>query len=311
MTEQQEKKSGLNRLKWKKYAFCYGVMAIPLISFAIFYVYINASSFALAFQSVNIRNEKAWVGLANFEEFFAGIKGDSRVWKSIGNSLKMWWINFAITMPLYLIFSYYIYKKFLLNNFYGYLMMVPSIVSTFIYALVYKKFVEVGLKQIFIDSGMSEYPAILTDLPYAFWNNIFFTCWISFGTSVTVYTNAMRAIDDEILESARLDGVNDRQEFFSIILPLIWPTISTFVVTGVAGMFTTSGSLLTFYMYDAPEEIWGFGYYITRTIKTESNFVSYPMISASGLVVTIMILPIVFATKALMNKLDKTEDSKQ
>lgn len=311
MTEQQEKKSGLNRLKWKKYAFCYGVMAIPLISFAIFYVYINASSFALAFQSVNIRNEKAWVGLANFEEFFAGLKGDSRVWKSIGNSLKMWWINFAITMPLYLIFSYYIYKKFLLNNFYGYLMMVPSIVSTFIYALVYKKFVEVGLKQIFIDSGMSEYPAILTDLPYAFWNNIFFTCWISFGTSVTVYTNAMRAIDDEVLESARLDGVNDRQEFFSIILPLIWPTISTFVVTGVAGMFTTSGSLLTFYMYDAPEEIWGFGYYITRTIKTETNFVSYPMISASGLVVTIMILPIVFATKALMNKLDKTEDSKQ
>lgn len=311
MTEQQEKKSGLNRLKWKKYAFCYGVMAIPLISFAIFYVYINASSFALAFQSVNIRNEKAWVGLANFEEFFAGLKGDSRVWKSIGNSLKMWWINFAITMPLYLIFSYYIYKKFLLNNFYGYLMMVPSIVSTFIYALVYKKFVEVGLKQIFIDSGMSEYPAILTDLPYAFWNNIFFTCWISFGTSVTVYTNAMRAIDDEILESARLDGVNDRQEFFSIILPLIWPTISTFVVTGVAGMFTTSGSLLTFYMYDAPEEIWGFGYYITRTIKTETNFVSYPMISASGLVVTVMILPIVFATKALMNKLDKTEDSKQ
>ena len=311
MDAQKQKKSALSRLKWRKYAFCYGFMAIPLLSFAIFYVYINASSFALAFQSVNIRNEKTWVGLANFKEFFEGLQGDSRVWTSIFNSLKMWWINFAITMPLYLIFSYYIYKKFLMNNFYGYLMMIPSIVSTFIYALVYKKFVEVGVKQIFIDSGMTDYPAILTDLPYAFWNNIFFTCWISFGTSVTVYTNAMRAIDDEILESARLDGVNDRQEFFNIILPLIWPTLTTFVVTGVAGMFTTSGSLLTFYMYDAPEQIWGFGYYITRTIKTEKTYVSYPMVSASGLVVTCLILPIVFTTKALMNKLDKTEDSKQ
>ena len=129
---------------------------------------------------------------------------------------------------------------------------------------------------------------------------------------VLILSNAMNAIDNEIFESARLDGANDRQEFFYIVFPMIWPTFSTFLVTGVASMFTVSGPWLMFFEWGAPPEVWGFSYWMSRTIKYEMNgttdgAMGYPLVAASGQLVSIASLPLVFFTRWFTNKVDKTE----
>ncbi len=296
--------------KAKDYWFVLSVCALPLISFAIFYVYMNFNSFTLAFKSIDIFGKEEWIGFSNFKDFLTGLKGDNKVGVSIKNSFVMHWLSFFISMPLYFVFSYYIYKKNFGSKIFLVLVMLPNIVSSFVYALVYKKMVEVALPDIMTEFlGFKSFPNLIRDPKTAFGNNVFYTVWLSFGTSTLVYTNAMRAIDDQLIESAQIDGANNFNEFFHIIMPLIWPTVTTFVVTGAGGMFTASGALVTFYMWDAPPEIWGFGYYITRTVKlTESvGYSNYPMVAASGLCITIVTAPVVFLIKGLMDKLDKTE----
>ena len=289
--------------------FVLSVLIIPLISFAIFYVYVNLNSFVLAFQSVDIYGNYEWVGLGNIKEFLQGLQGDSRVGLSIKNSLIYWSTSFFISMPLYLLFSYYVYKKNFGHSMFFIIVMLPNIVASFVYSLVYKMFVDAALPSFMATQGFANFPSLIYDDRTNFGNNIFYSIWLSFGTSTLVYTNAMRGINDEIIESAQLDGANNFYEFFFVVLPLIWPTISTFVITGVTSIFTASGSLILFYNMGAPTKLWGFSYYITYTVKTAmgSDFSSYPAVAASGLCVTLVTLPVVFFVKWLCNKLDRTE----
>jgi ABC-type sugar transport system permease subunit len=268
----------------------------------------------LAFQAVDIEGNRTWVGFDNFTNFISQIAGEVDnpvVGNSVKNSFKMWWTNFVISNPLYLIFSYYVFRKYVGGKPFGILTMVPNIVSGMVFGLCFSKVIETALPDLMMSFfKLDSFPNLLsiTRPELAWGTGIFYLIWLSFGMQILIYSNAMNAIDDEIFESARLDGVNDRQEFFSIVLPMIWPTVSTFLVTGVASMFTVSGPWLVFYEWDAPKEIWGFSYWMSRTIKTEMESpLNYPMVAASGYLVSIASLPLVFFTRWVTNKVDKND----
>lgn len=297
----------------KEWIFAYSVLFLPICFHFVFFIYVNVANVALAFQEVDLYGNRTWVGLKNFTTFidqFFG-RGDSvQIALSVKNSFKMWWINFVISNPLYFIFSYYVFRKYPFGKPFGILTMVPSIVSGLVYALSFQKMVETALPDIMVEffDLKEAFPQLIADERYTFGTGIFYSIWLSFGYSVLIYSNAMNGIDDEIFESARLDGVNDRQEFFSIVLPIIWPTVSTFLTTGVASMFTVSGPWLVFFEWSAPPSVWGFSYYMSRTIKTQmASPVDYPMVAASGYVVSLVSLPLVFFTRWLTNKVDKNE----
>ena len=82
----KEKRIKLNKKRIDN-LFVLSILIIPLISFAIFYVYVNLNSFVLAFQSIDVYGDYEWVGLKNITEFLNGLKGDSRVGLSVKNSL--------------------------------------------------------------------------------------------------------------------------------------------------------------------------------------------------------------------------------
>ena len=301
------------KIRLHRALFLLSIMILPLVSFALLYVYVNFNSFLLAFQSIDIAGNYTFVGWENFKEFFGGTLADGNALPSFLNSLRMWWTVFVITTPLYLLFSYYIAKKLPASKFASVIVMLPQVVSAMVFALVYKEFTTYSLKEILVAWGL--YPAemdldIYFDVNLAYANNLFYTIWVSFGTSVLLYTNAMRAIDGEIIESAALDGAGGTREFFSIILPLIWPTFTTNVVTGAASMFTYSGSLLVFYMSDAPNEIWGLGYFFQKMVGLSGNhnIMNYPAVATAGMVSALFTAPVVFAFKAIMNKCDRTEN---
>lgn len=59
---------------------------------------------------------------------------------------------------------------------------------------------------------------------------IFYNLWVGFGTSVLMYSNGMSGISQEMVESAHLDGATGLTEFWKITLPMIYPTLSTFLL---------------------------------------------------------------------------------
>ncbi len=68
------------------------------------------------------------------------------------------------------------------------------------------------------------------------WNNLFLIAvmiWMQTGFAMVIFSAAIKGIPDELLEAGRVDGANEFQVFFRIMLPYIGGTIITVLTTVV------------------------------------------------------------------------------
>lgn len=289
----------------KKYTFVWSILIYPAILFMIFYVGVNFNSFLLAFQKIDaVTGIRTFIKFDNFVRFFDMWKTDSLFKLSIANSLKMYFINLIISFPLTLIFAFYLFKKFRFTKTFRLIVMIPAVVSAFIMCLLFQKFVQVGLPAMLKQYFNFEMPKLMQDSRYTFGTSLFYMIWISFSTSLIVLPNAMNEISEEIIESVQLDGASYFREFWNIILPLILPTITTFIVVGISGIFSNAGPIHAFYMYSAYPEVYNVGYYLLQKTMTSQTYELYPFLAASGLVFTIIIAPVTIFVKYILEKLN-------
>jgi len=108
------------------------------------------------------------------------------------------------------------------------------------------------------------------------WNNLFLiviVIWLQAGFAMVLFSAALKGIPDELLEASRIDGANELQVFFRIMLPYIsgtivsvWTTIVIFtlkifdvvwVMTG--GQFGTHVIATQFYRQSFTNRNSGFG----------------------------------------------------
>ena len=70
-------------------------------------------------------------------------------------------------------------------------------------------------------------------------NNVylmFIMIWIQSGFAMVILSAAIKAVPQELLEAARIDGATDSQQFFSVVLPQILPTIGVVVTTTIVAV---------------------------------------------------------------------------
>jgi alpha-glucoside transport system permease protein len=129
------------------------------------------------------------------------------------------------------------------ENIYKALIFLPMAIS-FVGAGVIWKFIyaykgtgvgiqEIGLLNAIV-TGLG-FPAQpwLTQPP---WNNLFLIVimvWLQTGYSMVIISSAIKGIPAEHLEAARVDGANEFQVFFNIIIPSISGTLLTVITTVV------------------------------------------------------------------------------
>lgn len=68
------------------------------------------------------------------------------------------------------------------------------------------------------------------------WNNIFLVIvmvWLQTGYAMVLISAAIKGIPEELLEAARVDGANEFQIFFRMIIPMIAGTLMTVITTVV------------------------------------------------------------------------------
>ncbi len=298
-------KSKRNKLKTN--LFVYSLIGYPLILFVIFYVVVNFNSILLAFQTID-GTGKSFAGLSNCKAFLTEMFGKGNLLSySFINSIKMYFINLVVCMPLYVFFSYLLFRKCLLHKTVSFLVMIPTIMSGLVISLIFVNFIGSNgpLTYIMEKTGINggKWLNLLYDEKYAFGTTLFYMIWLSFSTSLIVYPTAMRGINPEVLESAKIDGISNMfQELWYIILPLIYPTLTTFLITGFAAIFSTSGPLLEFYYTDAPDYVSNMGYYFTKMILVDSTEFSYPKYAAGGIILTIIVAPLTLLLKQALEK---------
>jgi alpha-glucoside transport system permease protein len=60
--------------------------------------------------------------------------------------------------------------------------------------------------------------------------------WAQVGFSMVLLSAAVKGVPTETLEAARIDGANERQAFFRVVVPQIWPTVTVVFITVLIGV---------------------------------------------------------------------------
>lgn len=277
----------------------------PLLQFCVFYLGVNLNSFKLAFTD----NGGAFVGFDNFEYIFTDLWPD--VSKSLGISVISFVFNTAISLLLSVFFAYYIFKKFRGAKFFRFLLFLPSIASAMVMCLLFHQFFSSALPQIFEDwFGIFGVDPLGSNSDTAYWWVMGIVIVISLGTTTLIYSNRMGELSPELMEAAKIDGANSWQEFIHIVVPFTYPTICTFLVTGIATMFVNQYCLFNFYSGGLPASAQPgpMGFYIFNQIAgqvlndVEFNNPAFNHMAALGLLLTIVVAPVTLLARWLLEK---------
>ncbi len=307
----QKKRPKLTKKVLIKYGFVWSILAYPVLLFLVFFVYVNFNSIIMAFQERSFTGEViGWVGLKNFGDFIKNIADSPLLSISLKNSFILYLAGLLIGMTFQIIFSYFLFRKFWGSTVVRFIVMLPAIISEFIVCLVFKKFVEGALPTMFETLfGWKSFPNLISDTNYTFGTVVFYSVWMSFTTSLVMYPNAMNQIPDEVLESGRIDGIQmGLQELFYMVLPQIFPTITTFLITGFSSLLTSTGPLVAFFMINAPQQAFTMGYYYYVEVAGSQSQILYPYLAAGGLLMTAIMAPLTFLLKWALERFGPSQD---
>jgi ABC-type sugar transport system permease subunit len=114
----------------------------------------------------------------------------------------------------------------------------------------------------------------------------------------------MDQVPQEIIEAGKIDGTSPFREFISIVVPYIAPTVTTFIIAGVATIFTNQNNLYSFFGDDIPSESFRtIGYELYRMISKSGHGMSrYCYASFLGLISTCVAVPLTFAVRKILSK---------
>ncbi len=310
-----------NPQKIKDVAFYCALLAWPLLQFAVMYIFVNLNSFLMAakkyeFEVVDGKTvSSVYYTFENFANVFKWIFGGTPEWVSnplemkmipfgslLGNSLLAFLVVTGVSIPLGLMFSYYIYKKFPGSKIFRVLLFMPSILSAMIMCNMFAWFDSSALKLMNFDTG------------HPFATILVFNIFLSFGVSVLMFTNQMSSVSPETVEAGKMDGVNAWQEFWHILLPHTYSTLTVFLVTNIASIFINQYNIFAFYGAGKVTErgIATLGYWLFSNTYDKANQLNpsealFPL-AAIGLVLTAIIVPITLLSRWLLRKFGPSED---
>jgi ABC-type sugar transport system permease subunit len=223
--------------------FIFLMLAFPLAHFLVFFVYININTIVMAFQKLNyFQNTVEYAGLRNFEQIFTDMKRSPLLGKAIVNSLLFIPVTNGILLPLSIISSYILFKKVYLHQWFRAIFFFPSILSIVILTMVFS---------FMFDSTFGVFNDILQVLGLEGWQRtwfgdkhtampmVFVYCiWAGIGFNVILLNSAITRIPQEVIEYGQLEGVPMWRELSQVVVPMIWPTVTTVFVLGSTSAFT-------------------------------------------------------------------------
>ena len=288
-------------------------MAWPVLQFLVYYVGVNINSILMSFQFNTIVDETIvtdYFSLEQYRRVFEWFSNaDFKNYLSV--SLRAYLITTLIGLPLGLLFAFYIYKKLPFWGGFRVILFLPSILSGVVVARIFSDFLSAGAPAIFgADSTLGSLldPTKKNYFPVL----MFYNVWIGFGTAVLMYSNKMSAIPEEIIESAHLDGAMGVKEFWYIVLPLTYSTISVFLITGVAQIFVNQFGAYDMFTGGAHNTIKSIGYWffveVAGKFKTVQSSAELPYYSAVGVVLTLVTIPAALGFRWVLEHCGPSED---
>lgn len=301
---------------FKKQALIFGMLPGILLYFC-FFVVPSLFTFIFSFTDINQVPNMSWhfIGLQNYKEFFfQSNTGD--LLEILANSLVFCIATTVIQTVFSLFLSNLLCLKFIRGrDFYRTVIFLPTILGVTVTGLCFKMFlsidgpVESVLKLFGTSSGM------FGDQNIVFALVIFCQIWMSAGYEMVIFIAGLQAIPEELHEAALIDGANERQSFFYVTLPQLWPTVMVNLLICLIGslssfqiiLITTGGSkatdTLAMYVYQIAFGVGTYNGTLVKNIGRQGFAASLQMVLFAG------ILLVTVVSRYFMNKVNGEEDS--
>lgn len=289
-------------------AFIVKMLFFPFAQWLVFWLYVNLSSISLAFKDLR-------TGAFTFDNFVTFWESLTAPYGDINIALKNTLIYFSTTMfiisPISLLIAYFLYKQIAFYKGFRVIFYLPAIVSSVAMVAVYCAFIDPKGpldKIISLFGGSIPGEGLLARAETATATIVAYTIWTGFCSNVLLFSGAMTRIPVELLESARLEGCGAMREFFQLIFPLIWPTTSTLIIVTCTGVFNSSGPILLF--TNGKFETTTLAFWIFEQVYGNGAIGgtgSYNLVSCTGLVFTLIGMPIVLLLRWIMDKVPTVE----
>lgn len=299
-----KKMSPFKSQRVKDYIFVISLIILPLTQFIIFWGFINFDSFLMAFQSPT----REGFTTINFKRFiFEWEQGNNFIQRALLNTFIAFLVSNFICVPLVLICSFLLFRKIYGYKAFRVIFYLPNMISGAVMAMMFKYlcYGDGPILSLAQSLGITVSEKIITNgllwtEETAFTTIMCYNVWSSFGLNMILYLGAMMRIPEEVLESARIDGIGLFGEFGKMVMPMIWPTVTTMIVLGLTGLFTWYGPImvLTYGNHKTTTIGW---YIIAKILNTSIYSYNYP--AAVGMLCTVISIPLVFGVKAILDKI--------
>ena len=184
---------------------------------------------------------------------------------------------------------------------------MPYILSEIIVATLYKYMTNNIIPYIMQSWFGVEIPQLLADAKTQMATAIIFNIIMWFGINSLIYSSAMEDVNISMSEAAQLDGANVAQEFIYVTVPTIFPTIVTLFIVALAAVFTDQFRMLSLFYY-LPGGLDNMGFYLymqasrADVIPNGAADLTYGALSAMGLLLSFIVIPVTLVTRHLLNK---------
>lgn len=173
-----------------------------------------------------------WVGFENFVQLFS-----QQLWLSTLKNLAIFgggyiFLTIFIGLILAIFINQYIIGEKILRPIYLYPMAISFIVT----GTAWKWFLDpgIGLQAIVQGWGWTGFTFTwIKDSDFAIYCVIIAAVWQATGFVMTIFLSGLRAVNQAMVEAARVDGAGGMRLYFSIIMPQLAPSfLSAFVILG-------------------------------------------------------------------------------
>ena len=203
-----------------------------------FIIYPIGATIYNSFHSMTPRMGKLYtqfVGLANFKALFS----DDIFLTAVKNTIVWATVGPLLEMSVALVLAFVLYFKVPFHRFYRVAWFSPILVTGVIVGIVFKwifnfdwGLLNAVLRAVGFDALAKNW---LGSPDTALWVVIFVHFWNTFGHSFILILAGLSTINQEVIESASLDGASKLRTSIHILLPMIMPVFITATILSFMG----------------------------------------------------------------------------
>ena len=222
------------KLKYDRSAY---LLVLPyIIFFLLFVAYPLIFSLVLIFHRWDIVTPMQWVGMKNFERLI----NDPLFFKSIVNTLIFLFIHIPLQIAVALGFALLLNSRIKFRSMFRTIYFLPVVVSGVVVTILWQQLYSFDsglLNRLLMIFGIPKIPWIVSP-EMAMPSVAIMATWKNVGIYIIMFLVGLQNISAELYESSNMDGASRVQQFFSITLPLLNPTIVVVLVLSTIGGFS-------------------------------------------------------------------------